>query len=210
VLEYARGVSLRRLKAFLRRYFSGKLAIVQVIAGGGAFAGRSLAAYLTQDHATWNIVLASQVGSFAGYIGIYALGYWFVFKRDYRNSSRSMKSDVLKLQAVEQTPNIGTVIASSLTQAALISGGGVSPIISANLASWFGPHKIVNLAAMATSNSLKKAWVDDTWRPLTRLRGLANGVGRVGRGLAMPFKRRLSRDKRKHVIIDPAEHEVIH
>ncbi|MFC2059061.1 hypothetical protein ACFLTS_05455 [Chloroflexota bacterium] len=200
---------MRRLKAFLKKYFSGKLAIVQVIAGGGAFAGRSLAAYLTQDHGTWNIVLASQVGSFAGYIGIYALGYRFVFRRDYRNSSRSMKSDVLKLQVVEQTPNIGTVISSSLAQAALISGGGVSPIISANLASWFGPHKIANLAAMATSNSLKKAWVDDTWRPLPRLRALANGVGRAGRGLVILFKKRLSRDKHESVIIDPVEHEVI-
>ena len=169
------------LKTKLRKYFSGRLAIIQITAGVGAFVGRSAAAYLTDDHGTWTIVLASQFGSFAGYIGTYVAGYWLAFKSDYRASGRSLGLDLIRLQLVEQSPNISTVVSSALTQSALIGSGGLSPVLAANLASWFGPHKIVNLVAMAASNSLKKAWVDGTWRPLAGIQSMFRGLKWIGK-----------------------------
>jgi hypothetical protein len=187
-------------KATLKKYFSGKLVAVQISAGVGAFAGRSIAAFTTSDLDTWIVVLSSQFGSFAGYIGIYFLGYWYVFKRDYRVSHRSMPKDVVQLQVVEQSPNLVTVISSAVAQAALMEtanmgSDGLSSVFSANLASWFGPHKIANLAAMAGSNSLKKGWVDHTWLPGVYLRKLATRI-------AKPFRAawflRKSSDKSHH------------
>lgn len=131
-----------------------------------------MAAYLSGDMAVWIIVLASLVASFAGYIGAYTLGYWLAFRNDYNASGRVMTLDIIRLQLVEQVPNAGTIIASGLTQGALIEAGGVPPVLAANLGSWFGPQKIINLVAMATSNSLKRAWVDGSWKPLAELRGL--------------------------------------
>ena len=170
------------LIAKLRKYFSGRLVIVQLSAGVGAFALRSVAAYSTSHLDTWITVTVTQFGSFAGYISTYFLGYWYAFRRDYATQERSMGGDVLKLQLVEQSPNVWTVISSAVTQAALmektdVGSDGFTAVFSANLASWFGPHKILNLAAMLASNSLKKAWVDHTWKPFDRARG------RVGRFL---------------------------
>jgi hypothetical protein len=171
------------LKAKLKKYFSGKLVAVQVGAGVGAFAGRSIAAFTTSELDTWIVVISSQFGSFAGYIGIYFLGYWYVFKRDYRASQRSMPKDVVGLQVVEQSPNLVTVISSAVTQAALMEtsdmgSNGLSSVFSANLASWFGPHKIANLAAMAGSNSLKRGWVDHTWSPRVAFHKFATQIAR--------------------------------
>ncbi|MEE8469829.1 MAG: hypothetical protein V3S51_00690 [Dehalococcoidia bacterium] len=166
-------------KAKLRKYFSGKLLLVQIVSGIGAFAGRSTAAYLSHDLAVWTIVLASILGSFAGYMGTYAVSYWLTFRGDYRTSGRFMILDIIRLQLVEQLPNVGTVVASGVTQGALISSAGMSPVLAANLTSWFGPHKIINLVAMATSNSLKRAWVDSSWKPLLEARSLVRRVVRL-------------------------------
>ncbi len=186
-------------KAKLKKYFSGKLVAVQIGAGVGAFAGRSIAAFTTSELDTWIVVISSQFGSFAGYIGVYFLGYWYVFKRDYRASHRSMPKDVVQLQVVEQSPNLVTVISSAVTQAALMEtanmgSGGLSSVFSANLASWFGPHKIANLAAMAGSNSLKKGWVDHTWSPRVALRKLTTQIARPVRAA---LSLRKSRDKQR-------------
>jgi hypothetical protein len=177
------------LKAKLRRYFSGRLALVQIVAGCGAVAGRSVAVYLSLGNAVWIMVMASMLGSFTGYIGFYILGYWVAFRSDYRLSGRLMLIDIIRLQLVEQLPNIGTVVASGLTQGALISGAGMQPVLAANLGSWFGPQKIINLLAMLTSNSLKRAWVDDSWKPLAVVRSLVQGVSRAGGKVWMQVKR---------------------
>ncbi len=156
--------------ATLKKFFSGRLVAVQLSAGVGAFALRSIAAYSTGNLDTWIIIIATQLGSFGGYIGSFILGYWLTFRRDYSTLERSMAGDIVKLQLVEQSPNVWTVISSAATQTALMETTSVgsdqfTAVFSANMASWFGPHKILNLAAMLTSNSLKKAWVDHTWKP---------------------------------------------
>ena len=143
---------MSKLKDKLQKYLSGRLAIVQIGAGCGAFIGRSLAVIFLPDHATWNIVIIGIVGSTVGYISTYAFGYWLAFRGDYKKSSRFMPFDIGRLQLVEQLPNLGTFIASGVTQGALIGGTGLNPVIAVNLGSWFGPHKIINLATMLTSN----------------------------------------------------------
>ena len=174
------------LKVRIRRYFSGKLAIVQITAGVGALALRSLAVYLTLDFQTWHIIMASMLGSFTGYVIAYFIGYWIVFRKDYRESGRSMPFDVFRLQLVEQLPNIWTVVGSGVTQGLIIEETDISPVLAVNVGSWFGPQKILNIAAMLMSNSLKRAWVDGTWRPLTVLRGTVNTFRRLGRKLRLP------------------------
>ncbi|MBT7289554.1 MAG: hypothetical protein HN837_03540, partial [Chloroflexi bacterium] len=47
------------------------MAAVQIIGGVGAFAGRSLMIILLKNQPIWAIVLASQAGSFVGYVGTY-------------------------------------------------------------------------------------------------------------------------------------------
>jgi hypothetical protein len=180
-----RGAVRAKTKAFiagvldrLKKYFSGKLALVQIIAGIGALAGRSLAVYAMQDSTTWNMVAASMVGSFSGYIGVYVIGYWLAFKRDYRTSGRTMAGDIFGLQLVEQSPNLGTILVSGVTQDALIGGTQMSPVLAANLGSIFGPQKIINLVAMLTSNTLKRACVDRNWRPLVASRNFILSIGR--------------------------------
>ncbi len=162
--------------ATLKKFFSGRLVIVQLSAGVGAFLLRSTAAYSTGNMDTF-IVMAAQSGSFGGYIGSYFLGYWLTFRRDYSILERSMTGDIVKLQLVEQSPNIWTVISSAATQTVLMETTSVgsdqfNAVFSANMASWVGFHKILNLAAMLTSNSLKKAWVDHTWKPLAGVTNL--------------------------------------
>ena len=90
------------LKARLRKYFSGRLAVVQISAGIGALIVRSTAAYLASDWTLGAIVVTAMVGSFAGYIGAYAFGYWMAFRRDYKASGRSMPLDIVRLQLVWQ------------------------------------------------------------------------------------------------------------
>ena len=160
------------LKLKLRTYFSGKLAMIQIAAGVAAFLGRTLAAYLTQDQSTWTIVGVSQFGGFMGYISIYVVGYLLAFRQDYIGSERSMALDILRLELVEQFPSLVGLVPAALTQAALIEAGGIDPIVSVNLGSWFGPQKIINLLAMVSSNSLKKSWVDHTWSPVVAGRTL--------------------------------------
>jgi len=169
----------------IKKYFSGKLAVVQVSGGVGAFALRSAGVYLAEGQPTWVMVLASICGSFAGYIGVYVLGYALAFRKDYAASGRSMVRDMMRLQLVEQTPNILTVVFSGLTQGALMQVSGMPPVIAANLGSWFGPQKIVNLAAMLAGNSLKRAWVDGTWKPAAAALGLLRGIGRLFRKLRL-------------------------
>ncbi len=174
---------ISRLKARVRQYFSGRLAIVQIVAGFGAFAGRSLIAYATDDMGATVIVPASMAGSFVGYVSLWVAGYWFVFRKDYRRSGRHMSLDVMRLQLVEQLPNVGTVAALALTQGALIGPAGMEPLLAINLASWFGPQKAINFAAMAASNTLKRGWVDGSWSPRSALRSAFRRVGRLLRRL---------------------------
>ena len=160
----------------LRNLFSGRLVIVQLSAGVGAFALRSLAAVFTSHLDTWIIIMATMLGSFSGYIGSFVLGYWLAFRKDYAKMDRSMGQDITQLQLVEQAPNAWTVISSAISQAALLERTDLgsdefNAVFSSNMASWFGPHKILNLAAMLASNSLKKAWVDKTWNPTDRISG---------------------------------------
>jgi hypothetical protein len=173
-----------RFMARLRQYLSGKLILVQIASGCGAFAARSLAVYLSLGSPTWTIVLASVVGGGLGYVGTYALGYWFAFRADYRVSGRSMPLDVAGLQFVEQLPNILTVTASVLTQGALIAGTNLPPVVAANVGSIVAPHKIVNLATMLASNSLKKACVDRTWKPAALLSSYRQMPARLWRAFA--------------------------
>lgn len=175
---------MSRLREKVKKYFSGRLALTQVVAGCGAFVGRSAAVYLCDGQAVWYIVLASMLGSFTGYIATYVLGYWLAFRRDYKASGRSMFLDIFRLQLVEQLPNFGTVAASGLTQGALIGGTGLPPVLAVNLGSWFGLHKIVNFVAMAASNSLKRAWVDGSWSPLAGLKILVRRAMRAPRGVS--------------------------
>lgn len=174
------------IKEKLHKYFSGRLAVVQIGAGCGALIGRSLAVYFIPDHATWNIVIIGIAGSTVGYIGTYAFGYWLAFRGDYRESNRFMPFDIGRLQLVEQMPNLGTFIASGVTQGALIGGAGLHPVLAVNLGSWFGPHKIINLIAILTSNSMKKAWVDGSWKPLVLIKGLSHIIMRIFRGRPIP------------------------
>jgi hypothetical protein len=188
------------LKARISKYFSGKLIIVQLSAGVGALALRSAAVYMTLDFETWHMILASMLGSFTGYIGAYSIGYWVVFRKDYRESGRSMPFDVFRLQLVEQLPNIWTVVGSGLTQGALIRGTEMSPILAANIGSWFGPQKILNAAAMLTSNSLKKAWVDGTWKPLALIQRPVRGIRNTGRKWQMRLKKRSVSDSAEGLV----------
>ena len=87
-----------------------------------------------------------------------------------------MALDITKLQLVEQLPNFGTVVVSGLTQGAPINSSGLPPVLAANLGNWFGPNKIVNFVAMITSNSLNKAWVDDSWKPLASIQSTVCGL----------------------------------
>jgi len=163
-------------KAKLKKYFSGKLVLVQISAGLGAVAGRSLAVYLTMDQPTYSIVICSMLASFAGYICAYIAGYWFAFRTDYRESGRSMPWDIVRLQLVEQSPNLITLAVSGATQGILIEGTAMPAMLAVNLGSWFGPQKIVNLVAMFAANTLKRAWVDGTWKPFTAMRSIANRI----------------------------------
>lgn len=154
----------RRISSIFKNYFSGKTAVVQVIAGVAAFAGRSLASYFSTDLPNWENVLFSHIGSYLGYVGTYIPNYWCAFRKEYRGSDKSMLSNIVKLQGIEQTPNIINVISSASSQAGLMATG-LNPVVAANLASWFGPHKILNLLAMAGANSVNKAMVYRTWDP---------------------------------------------
>ncbi|NQT72328.1 MAG: hypothetical protein HQ553_06095 [Chloroflexi bacterium] len=175
-------------KAKVKQYFSGKLVIVQLIGGVGAFGARSAAAYALDDYGTVLLVVASLLASFLGYITVYYLGYWYVFRRDYATSGRTMGLDVIRLQLVEQFPNFTTVIPAALIQIAAIEAGDVDPMISVNIGAWFGPQKIVNFIAMVTSNSLKKGWVDHTWSPGTAMRRLAGKVASPFRKIRLVLK----------------------
>ena len=57
----------------------------------------------------------------------------------------------------------------------------MNPVLAANVASWFGPQKIINVVAMAVSNSLKRAWVDRSWKPLDMLRTIVGVTTKAGR-----------------------------
>jgi hypothetical protein len=167
------------IKEKLQIYLSGRLALVQISAGFGAFVGRSAAVSFMPDNLTWNIVIVGILGSTIGYIGTYIIGYWLAFRHDYRASRRFMAFDIGRLQLIEQLPNVGTFVLSGLTQGALIGSAGLHPVLAVNVGSWFGPHKIINLVAMLTSNSLKKAWVDGSWRPIVPIKSLVHVLKRI-------------------------------
>ena len=105
------------------------------------------------------------------------------FRSDYKETGRSIIRDVARLQIIEQTPNIATVAAAGITQGALIGGTDINTVVAVNVGSWFGPQKIVNLLAMLTSNTMKKAWVDHSWSPIHVLRELAIKVWQIPKNL---------------------------
>ena len=151
-----------RLWIKLKTYFSGRLFIVQLCAGVGAFALRSLGAIIF-DSNTVTIIIAGIIGSYTGYITTYAIGYWLRFRKDYSVSGRSMKRDILGLQSAEQVPNLISLIITIAWQGFVLEATDLPVWIGLNLASWFGPQKIVNLAAALLSNSLKRGWIDHSW-----------------------------------------------
>ena len=153
----------------LKKYFSGKLFLVQLSAGVGAFALRTLAAISIEDNVLGSVAIG-QVGSYMGYASVFVLGYWLVFRRDYRPSGRSVRKDILGLQVAEQLPNVATLILSSAWQVVLIDTTGWPVWIGVNLGSWFGLHKIVNVASMLFSNSMKRGCVDGSWRTPPHMR----------------------------------------
>lgn len=146
----------------LKKYFSGRLFLVQLCAGIGAFALRSLGAYFFDTNNITRII-AGLIGSYTGYIGTYAIGYRLRFRKEYRLSGRSMNRDILGLQSAEQVPNILALIVTIAWQGFILEYTSVTPWIGINLASWFGPQKLVNLGAALFSNSLKRGWVDRSW-----------------------------------------------
>ena len=141
------------------------MAAVQIIGGVGAFAGRSLMIILLKNQPIWAIVLASQAGSFVGYVGTYIVAYQIAFRRDYKTGQRSIMKDIFRLQLVEQVPNIFTLIPAALMQGALMWGTAMPTLVAANVASIFGIHKIVNLMAMAGS-----------WNPAVRIRNAVAAI----------------------------------
>jgi len=151
-----------------KRYLSGKLVVVQFLGGCSAFAFRTAVAYFTTytfHLPKWDIVLSYTIASNLSYIATWAIGYIVAFRKDYHRVKRPMWPDLVRLQLIEQTPNLITLVPSALFGWALISNAGVSPMVSTNLVSWFGPQKVINLAAGIISNATKKAWVDRTWSP---------------------------------------------
>ncbi len=117
------------------------------------------------------------------YVSLYLLGYWWAFKDDYQKSGRSMIRDVAGLQLIEQTPNLATLVFTGTTQAAAIQWLPVPDWMAANLASWFGPQKIIGIMSMIAGNSFKKAWVDGSWNPISGLRDIASRIWRMPRNL---------------------------
>jgi len=174
--------SLRSFLFRLKKYFSGRLFLVQFSAGVGAFALRTLAAVSLQEKGAWLSVAIGQVGSYTGYIGVYVLGYWLVFRKDYKLSGRSIKKDIFGLQVAEQLPNASTLLLSSAWQVILIETTG-STWAGVNLGSWFGPHKIVNVFAMFFSNSIKRGWVDGAWLAPMWVRRILSKIGRFSRAI---------------------------
>jgi len=169
----------------LKKYFSGRLFVVQLSAGIGAFALRTLLAYSFR-HNTPSSIIAGLIGSYTGYITTYAFGYWLRFRKDYRISGRSIRKDILGLQSAEQLPSVTTLIITFAWQGLVIQATGVPSWIGVNLASWFGPQKLVNLGAALFSNSLKRGWVDGSWlapswirRTLRRMRLTGGSVDSV-------------------------------
>jgi hypothetical protein len=177
--------SVHTLWLKLKKYFSGKLFLVQLSAGVGAFALRTLAAISFRDSTIWSVVVG-QVGSYTGYISVYILGYWLTFRKDYKLSGRSFKKDIFGLQVAEQLPNAGTLFFSSAWQVVLIETTGWPTWIGVNLGSWFGLHKIVNIATMLFSNSLKRSWVDGSWKPASRFQRILKRLRHFGRSIDSP------------------------
>ena len=174
--------SIHRFWLRLKRYFSGKLFVVQLSAGIGAFALRTLLAYSFRNNMVSSII-AGLVGSYTGYITTYAFGYWLRFRKDYRVSGRSIRKDILGLQSAEQLPNVTTLIISIGWQGIVIQATGVPSWIGVNLASWFGPQKFVNLGAALFSNSLKRGWVDGSWLAPLWIRRLLKRIRHLGRSV---------------------------
>jgi len=174
--------SVHTLWLKLKKYFSGKLFVVQLSAGIGAFALRTLAA-LFFDSNTASSIIAGLIGSYTGYIITYAFGYWLRFRKDYRVSGRSIKKDILGLQSAEQLPNVTTLIITIAWQGLLIEATGVPAWVGVNLASWFGPQKFVNLGAMLFSNTVKRSWIDGSWRLPLRMRRILRRIVHFGRSI---------------------------
>ncbi|MFC1906162.1 hypothetical protein ACFLWJ_01595 [Chloroflexota bacterium] len=174
--------SIHRFWTRLKRYFSGKLFVVQLSAGIGAFALRTLLAYLFRSDMVSSII-AGLIGSYTGYIGTYAFGYWLRFRKDYRVSGRSIRKDILGLQSAEQLPNVTTLIISIAWQGLFIQATGLPTWVGVNLASWFGPHKFVNLGAALFSNSLKRGWIDGSWLAPLWIRRFLGRVKHFGRSV---------------------------
>jgi membrane protein YqaA with SNARE-associated domain len=151
-----------------KRYLSGKLIVVQFLGGCSAFIFRTSVAYFTtyKFHlSVWDTAVFYTIASDFGYIATWFIGYFIAFRKDYYRLKRPIWPDMLRLQLIEQAPNLITLVPSALSGWALTSEAGISPLASTNITSWFGPQKILNLSAGFISQATKKAWVDKTWKP---------------------------------------------
>ena len=158
-----------------KRYLSAKLVAVQFLGGCSAFILRTVVAYFTtyKFHlSVWDTALFYTIASNFGYIATWFIGYFVAFRKDYHKLKRPLWPDMLRLQLIEQAPNLITLVPSALSGWALTSKVGISSMVSANIVSWFGPQKILNLSAGIISNVTKKAWVDKTWKPSAITRGI--------------------------------------
>mgnify|MGYP006960589578 CR=1 FL=1 len=164
----------------LKKYFSGQIFVIQLCAAVGAFVLRTIPAFVFRDSILWSVVFG-QIGSYVGYIGVYTIGYWVTFRKDYRTSGRSMRKDIVGLQLAEQVPNISVAAISGLWQAMLINSTGMPTWVGVNVGSWFGPHKIVGLLASLFGSSLKRGCVDHAWEPPSRMRKFLQRLRYLGR-----------------------------
>jgi hypothetical protein len=122
-----------KLVEIAKRYLSGKLIVVQFLGGCSAFIFRTAVAYFTtyKFHlSVWDTALFYTIASNFGYIATWFIGYFIAFRKDYYKLKRPIWPDMLRLQLIEQAPNLITLEPSALSGWALTSKIGISPLAS--------------------------------------------------------------------------------
>lgn len=158
----------QRSYGILKNYFTGRMFAVQISAGLAAAAGRSLVVYfLGDDLPIWETISLSAPAAFGMYIPTWIASHRYFFREYYKDGRINIKSAITKLLAPEQVGSgigIALYISSFGTQYGLMSTG-LNPIVSINLGSWFGLHKIPDWLAKLGVNSANSAMICETWSP---------------------------------------------